>query len=249
MAKKRWREYVPVGRRVAHAAEAIAALRKRGATMSPVVTADRGRAIAHTFWGKAWCTNLERYSDFANRLPRGRSYVRSGAVVDLTIGAGTVAALVRGSDLYTVRVRIATLPPARWRALCADCAGEIDSLIALLEGELSPSVAQRICSERTGLFPAPSDITFDCSCPDWASMCKHVAAVLYGIGVRLDAQSDLLFTLRGVAQKDLIEGSSRQLHDRVAIVPPHRLLAEGDLSELFGIEIATDAPKQRKRGK
>ena len=204
--------YVPVGTRRARAARELAKLQKKGRKMSPVAIA--GRKIAGTFWGKAWCDNLERYSDYANRLPRGRTYVRNGSVVDLQVGAGCVTALVSGSTMYDVKVTVGPVGPARWRAICKDCSGAIDSLVELLQGRFSNGVMTRLCEEKTGLFPSPKDILFTCSCPDWASMCKHVAAVLYGIGARLDHEPELLFTLRKVDQQDLIANAgSRSLEE------------------------------------
>ena len=99
-----FRPYVTVGTRRAQAAREIAKLRKKGRQTSPVVI--EGRTIAVTFWGEAWCDNLERYSDFANRLPRGRTYVRNGSVVDLQVAPGNVTALVSGSTLYDVKVSV-----------------------------------------------------------------------------------------------------------------------------------------------
>jgi uncharacterized Zn finger protein len=161
---------------------------RKGGTLEPVRVA--GRAIAGTFWGKAWCDNMERYSDFANRLPRGRTYVRDGSVIDLRIAAGKVEAQVVGSDIYKTTVKISALPKARWKALGRDCACSIDSLVELLQGRLSRGVMARICRPETGLFPSPKEIAFACSCPDWAAMCKHVAAVLYGVGARLDQKPE-----------------------------------------------------------
>lgn len=244
MAKFDWKPYVPSAARRVRAARESASLRRQGRAPTPVVV--HGRTIVTTFWGKAWCANLERYSDYANRLPRGRAYLRSGAVVDLEVTPGEIAAVVSGSALYRVRIRIAAVSPARWRAICADCAGAIDSLIALLQGSLSVAVATRLCSERTGLFPAPHEMRFDCSCPDWASMCKHVAAVLYGVGVRLDEQPALLFALRGVDQQELVSAGGQELGLRAARLPAGRLLEDADLSALFGIEIADgDDPPRR----
>src|SRR5450432_937172 len=197
-----WKPYVPVATRRRQAEREAAKLTKKGQHTSPVVI--DGRKIAKTFWGKAWCDNLERYSDYANRLPRGRTYVRNGSVLDLQIAAGAVRAMVSGSDLYHIEVKVAAVPKARWTAVCGDCAGAIDSLVELLQGRFSQGVMTRICHEKTGLFPSPAEITFTCSCPDWASMCKHVAAVLYGIGARLDEMPDLLFALRKVDHQDLI---------------------------------------------
>src|SRR6184192_1517108 len=204
-----WRAYVRAAQRRRQAGRELGRLRKKGQAVSPVVI--EGRAIARTFWGKAWCDNLERYSDFANRLPRGRTYVRNGSVVDLQVAPGRVTALVVGSTMYDVKVTVGPVSRARWSAICKDCSGAIDSLVELLQGRFAKGVMTRLCEEKTGLFPSPSDILFTCSCPDWASMCKHVAAVLYGIGARLDHQPELLFTLRKVDQQDLIAKAGSDL--------------------------------------
>src|SRR5881409_3474830 len=189
-----WRAYVRAARRRRQAGRELGRLRKKGQAVSPVVI--EGRAIARTFWGKAWCDNLERYSDYSNRLPRGRAYVRNGSVMDLQIAPGEVQALVSGSRLYRTQVKVSAVPKGRWTAICTDCAGAIDSLVELLQGRFSKGVMERICQHGTGLFPSPGEIDLSCSCPDWASMCKHVAAVLYGIGGRLDSQPEVLFKLR-----------------------------------------------------
>jgi hypothetical protein len=217
-------------------------LLKRG-ELAPVVVA--GRTIAHTFWGAAWCTNLERYSDFANRLPRGRTYVRHRAVQHLEIAAGRVQALVRGSWLYEVSIAIAPIPKARWNAICRDSVGAIDSLIELLQGRFSTGVMERISRRDGGLFPAPREIQFGCSCPDWAHMCKHVAAVLYGVGARLDQSPELLFRLRQVDEGDLITraGGAAPLARRA--LAKEKLLSGADLSGLFGLQMATAGGRTR----
>ena len=229
--------YVSVNARRARAALELAELEREGRRVSPVAV--EGRKIASTFWGEAWCANLERYSDYANRLPRGRSYVRNGSVVDLQIAAGSVIALVSGSRMYEVRVSIAPVSQACWQAVCRDCSGAIDSLVELLQGRFSDAVMARLCEEKTGLFPAPREILFTCSCPDWASMCKHVAAVLYGIGARLDHQPEMLFTLRKVDQQDLIAGAGSNLAKISKTKAPStaKVLSDDNLAELFGIEI------------
>ncbi len=181
-----WRPYVSVAQRRSNAARELAKRQKKGQAVSPVIL--EGRKIATSFWGKAWCDNLEHYSDFANRLPRGRTYVRNGSVVDLQIAAGRIQALVSGSDIYEVVVKVTPVAKARWKSICEDCAGAIDSLVELLQGKFSKGVMERICRQNAGLFPSPREIALSCSCPDWASMCKHVAAVLYGIGSRFDRQ-------------------------------------------------------------
>jgi uncharacterized Zn finger protein len=226
-------------------------LRMEGRTLEPVEIA--GRAITRTFWGNAWCKNLERYGDFANRLPRGRSYVRNGLVLHLAIEPGTIAALVRGSSLYQTRVAIAPISRRPWKSICSDLAGSVDSLVELLQGRFSAAVMDRICREGTGLFPSPAEIAFDCSCPDSASMCKHVAAVLYGIGARLDQRPELLFTLRQVDAGDLIATADTGATLTRRAPRQDRLLVSANLSELFGLDIATEsgtrrrAPRRRRR--
>jgi uncharacterized Zn finger protein len=239
-----FRPYVPIGLRQLRARRAMERLRKQGHDIAPVVI--EGRAIAKTFWGESWCRNLERYSDYANRLPRGRTYVRNGSVVDLQIAAGEVNARVAGSELYTVRVSVSVLPKKRWAALCDDCAGGIDSLVELLQGRLSQGVMARICAEKTGLFPSPAEIRFGCSCPDWASMCKHVAAVLYGIGARLDLRPELLFVLRRVDHAELIGRAGKDLPFSRKAPASGRVLASQGLSELFAIELAEYKPPARR---
>ena len=236
-------DYLSVGARRAQAARELATLRKRGREASPIVI--EGRTIAATFWGKSWCDNLERYSDFANRLPRGRSYVRHGSVVDLQVAPGCVTALVSGSTMYDVKVTVAPVPRTHWSAICEDCAGAIDSLIELLQGRFSTGVMTRLCEEKRGLFPSPQDIIFTCSCPDWASMCKHVAAVLYGIGARLDQQPELLFTLRKVEQQDLIAKAGSDLSKTRKGPARAKVLESDDLAGMFGIDIAPTTPSQQ----
>ncbi len=179
-----WPEYVPVAERRKQADKEIASLRKKGRTITPVVI--DGRKITTTFWGKAWCDNLESYSDYATRLPRGRSYARNGSVVHLEIGAGKVEALVRGSSMYTVKLAVKALAQPRWNAVLDECAGQVTSLVELLEGKLSRGVMEIVTDTGRGIFPSPNEITLSCTCPDWATMCKHVAAAMYGVGARLD---------------------------------------------------------------
>ncbi len=231
-----WRPYVSAAERKRRAARELDKLRKKGRTISPVVI--EGRTIARTFWGKAWCDNLERYSDFASRLPRGRTYARNGSVIDLQIAPGQVTALVSGTEIYEVRIGIEAVPAPRWKAVCTDCAGAIDSLVELLQGKLSDRVMERICRAQTGLFPAPAEIELSCSCPDWATMCKHVAAVLYGVGARLDRQPELLFALRQVDQRALIARASRAAPLSKKAPSKARILATDDLAAMFGLDLA-----------
>jgi uncharacterized Zn finger protein len=234
-----WRPYVSAAQRRRQAASKMAKLKKDGHPISPVVV--EGRTIVKTFWGKAWCENLERYSDFENRLPRGRTYVRNGSVIDLQIAPGEITALVSGSDIYKVKVKVAPVAKSRWESICKDCAGAIDSLIELLQGRFSKAVMERVCRQKTGLFPAPDEIHLSCSCPDWAYMCKHVAAVLYGIGARLDQQPDLIFRLHNVDEHELIAGAGKALPQAGKAPAAGKVLEDQDLSALFGLDMAQGA--------
>jgi uncharacterized Zn finger protein len=245
MAWYEWRPYVPVGARRQNAAREIARLRKQGQPSAPVVI--QGRTIARSFWGKAWCDNLELYSDFANRLPRGRTYVRNGSVMHLELGPGTVKALVSGSALYRISIVIAPLPRPRWRALVRACAGKIGSLVELLQGKFSRAVMETLIRREAGLFPSAREITFECSCPDWAAMCKHVAATLYGVGARLDTEPELFFRLRRVDQLELLTAASSGASLAAQGGGTRKRIAETALAEVFGIELdvsakASDAP-------
>ena len=221
----------------------VAALKKRGKTVSSVQI--EGREIARSFWGKSWCLNLERYSDYESRLPRGRTYVRNGSVVDLQIDKGRLTALVAGSELYKISITIAPLAALRWKAICRDCAGSVDSLVELLQGRLAQGVMDRVCRKGDGLFPSPAEIKLSCSCLDWAEMCKHVAAVLYGVGARLDERPELLFVLRGVDQNELTAASQADLTLAQKAPEAAKRLDDDDVAALFGIEMAVEAAEAK----
>lgn len=223
-----------VGERLASAQAEAARLEKKGRKLSPVIIA--GNAIANTFWGKAWCKHLETWSDYETRLPRGRSYARNGSVIDLQLTPGVVTALVSGSSVYDVKIEMEPLALPRWKSLVAQCTGKIESVIELLSGQLSDAVMERLCDPQTGLFPASGQLEMSCSCPDSASLCKHLAAVLYGVGSRLDREPELLFVLRGVDKFDLIGQAAAG-----AIAQPTAAkdeLPRDLLAEIFGIELA-----------
>jgi uncharacterized Zn finger protein len=232
--------YVSVAERRKRAARKLARLRKQGYEPAPIVLERRG-AIASTFWGKAWCEHLETYADLASRLTRGRTYVRNGSVIDLQIAKGQVRALVSGSDVYDVTIAVAPLAAARWKAVRKECAGQIGTIVELLSGKLSSAVMEKLCHRERGLFPSGKQIEMRCSCPDGAWLCKHLAAVLYGIGARLDEAPELLFTLRGVDGAELVAAAG----DAGALVsaPGTRqdAIASGDLADIFGIELESVA--------
>ena len=237
MYYRRWYSPPTVGELRFRASERLRKLKKEGKEVVPVEPIS-GNRIAKTFWGKAWCENLLRYSDFENRMPRGRKYVRTGSVVHLAVEPGLVRALVNGTDLYEISVRIAALPEDRWKSVRTECAGEIGSLVELLSGRPPARVMEIVSRPGEGLFPSPDEIALDCSCPDWAEMCKHAAAAMYGIGVRLDHEPGQLFTLRGVSADDLVGAAL----EAAAAPPAGESLASEDLAALFGVEIETEPP-------
>ena len=238
MAWDSWKPYVPVARRRLQARRQMEALRKKGVDIQPIEI--EGRKIAKTFWGEAWCDHLESFSDFENRLPRGRTYVRNRSVCHLAIKKGKVEAIVSGSDIYNIRVRIKTLRANKWGVVKRRCSGQIGSLLELLRGDLSDNIMEVVTDRQNGLFPLPGEISFDCDCPDWALMCKHVAAVLYGVGARLDQDPALLFRLRGVNHDELIDVDAQVAVPAATRRGGAKRLASEDLGDVFGIDLATD---------
>ena len=234
----RWRPYVSAGQRRKRAADEIAELVKSGRVVRPVEI--KGRTIATTFWGQSWCKNLEAYSDYSNRLPRGRTYARNGSVIDLQIETSRVRALVSGSRFYEVEIDVRQLSKERWDTIKTQCAGKIDSMVELLRGSISKGVMQIVTRHGEGLFPSPGEISLSCSCPDWATMCKHVAAALYGVGARLDHEPEMLFALRGVEPAEMIAAALTDVH--TARRPgQRRILKADDVSSVFGIELDMEA--------
>ena len=229
-----WHRYVPVAARRAQAARAMQKLRKKGQHIEPIEI--EGRKIARTFWGQAWCEHLEKFSDYANRLPRGRTYVRNGSVCHLAISTGKVEAIVSGTELYNIKINISPLSKPKWKNVQQQCAGQIGTMLELLQGRFSTHVMAVVTDRSNGLFPDPKEITLNCDCPDWAMMCKHVAAALYGIGARLDNKPELLFRLRNVDQQALI-GAELALTSSSERKGKRRRLATQDLGAVFGIDI------------
>ncbi|HEY2149148.1 MAG TPA: SWIM zinc finger family protein [Pirellulales bacterium] len=243
-----WAPYVPVAVRRARAVTAAAKIaKKEKRELCPVKAV--GRKLCSSFWGQAWCENLERYSDFSNRLPRGRTYARNGSVVDLQIERGRVKALVSGSELYRISIDIKTLAKPAWKRIKQDCSQSIQSLFDLLQERFDRAVMERLTQPQSGLFPQPTEIEMDCSCPDYAGLCKHLAAVMYCIGARLDAAPELLFLLRDVDHLDLVgEAVAAENLETALAVSDSDSLSTSDLGQMFGIELETSlepAPEAR----
>ncbi len=232
MSRWGWSPYVPVAKRRAKAKKEMEKLRKKGACVLPVVI--QGRTIARSFWGKGWCDHLESFSDYENRLPRGRTYVRNGSVCHLDVAPGRIEAKVYGSEMYTVSIAVTKLDKGKWERIKEKCAGQVGSIIELLQGKLSSQVMGVVTEKHQGLFPLPGEIKLKCSCPDWATMCKHVAAALYGVGSRLDDDPNLLFLLRGVDPQELIAQGVVLPGDTGAEADT---LREDSLADIFGIEL------------
>ncbi len=237
--------YVPVAQRRARAEREMHKLRKKGKAIEPVQI--QGRSIARSFWGKGWCSHLEAFSDFANRLPRGRTYARNGSVCHLCIDSGQIEAIVSGSELYKVSISIKKLDSGKWKSIKSKCSGQVGSMLELLQGKLSHEVMNIVIHQHEGLFPLPGEISLSCSCPDWATMCKHVAAALYGVGNRLDAQPELLFRLRGVDASELISAEvSLPAQDGAE---REDSLQEDSLGDIFGIDMddtGLNPPEKKK---
>jgi uncharacterized Zn finger protein len=228
-----FRSYVSVAERRRKAEKAMAKLVKKGQKITPIKI--DGRLIATTFWGKSWCDHLESFSDYENRLPRGRTYVRNGSVVHLAVDEGKIEAMVQGSELYKVQINIKTVDDRKWRTILGSCSGQIDSVVELLQGRLSSGVMKTITDRKDGLFPQPKEISLNCSCPDSAVMCKHVAAVLYGVGARLDNEPELLFKLRSCDHLELINKANLKAPTKRS--GKASVLEGENLSDLFGIDV------------
>jgi uncharacterized Zn finger protein len=238
MGRYGWRPYVPVAVRRARDLKKMEKLKKKGHDIKPVQI--EGRKIARTFWGKSWCDHLESFSDYENRLPRGRTYVRNGSVCHLDIESGEISAMVGGSEIYKVKIAVKTLAPKKWKEVKNRCAGQIGSLLELLQGSLSNNVMSVVTNRAKGLFPLPGEISLKCSCPDWAVMCKHVAAALYGVGARLDQEPELLFLLRGVDHEELISAEADVAATALGTKGGRGRIADDALTDVFGIEMSED---------
>lgn len=231
--------YMSAAEKRAKAMREAGKLRKKGKHLSPIVI--EGRQIARTFWGKAWCDHIEQLSDFESRLAKGKSYARNGSVIHLEIKPGRVEAIVSGTSTYTISIGIDPLPAKQWKAIKTQCAGRVGSLVELLQGKLSAEVMRVLIDPETGMFPDADDFRLDCTCPDFARLCKHLAACLYGVGARLDDAPELLFTLRGVDHTELLDQAGSAAAT-LGANQPKGTIADQDLADIFGIELSLDPP-------
>ena len=243
-------KYVSVAEKKAKAAKKLKQLKKKMPGIKPVVI--EGTALACTWWGKSWNKNLERYADYSNRIGRGRSYVRHGAVLDLKIDSGKVTALVQGSTAkpYEVVIKISAINKANWKAIKKQCEGRLKSLQDLLAGKFPKALGDIFFIKEKGVFPSPQAISFDCSCPDWASMCKHVAATLYGIGARFDDDPALLFKLRGVNTGELIARAVQDKTERLLVKTTKKsakVIEGADLANMFGLDMDSKPDFAKKK--
>ena len=229
-----WWSYEDVKEQKKRLEREIAKRVKRGERFEVLSAPEGQKKLCTTLWGQAWCRNLESYQQYESRLPRGRSYLRQGKVYNLEITPGKLSAVVAGSELYDTSVSIKPLPDQQWQEIVQSSAGQVSSMLDLLSGKLGDGLMKVLTDPQDGLFPKPKEIRFDCSCPDYADMCKHVSAILYGVGVMLDSKPELLFTLRGVDQAELLaNASSITMGD----LDTGTELGETDLSALFGIDL------------
>lgn len=243
------RKYITVAEKKAKALKSIEKLKKKTSDLSPIILNER--TLAKTWWGKAWNDNLESYSDYSNRIGRGKSYVRNGAVLDLKITPGKIVALVQGSRAkpYKVEIGIEPLSDTTWKAITTACEGKIESLQELIDGKFPKVLAELFTVQGRGLFPAPSEISLNCNCPDWATMCKHVAAVLYGVGVRLDENPELFFSLRSVNIDELVSKAIAQNTETLlkkSDKKSKRIIKNDDISAMFGIDMDAQEEKPKK---
>lgn len=238
----RWAPYVSVAQRRANANLEASKLAKKGQTLRPIHI--KTRTIAKSFWGLAWCKNLEVYSDWANRMPRGRTYARNGSIIDLQIETGVISSMVSGSSLYEIKIKIDTLDAKKWKTIREDCSQQVGSLLDLMRGKLPDAVLTRLTDLKHGIFPSPKELKLQCSCPDYARMCKHIAATLYGVGYLLDTEPELFFKMRGVDQAELVSDamSTQSMTDAIGLDEQSDFAGE-DLGAIFGIDLAntTDA--------
>ncbi|KJJ83858.1 zinc finger SWIM domain-containing protein [Candidatus Omnitrophus magneticus] len=241
--------YVTLSEKLAKAERSLKQLKKKDPSITPLIVT--GTKIVKTWWGKSWIENLKNYADYSNRLGRGRSYIKNGFILDFKIKEGEITSLVQGTrrEPYEIRIKIEPLDNKTWDEIKKHCEGKIESLTELIEGEFPKDLAEIFTRKGQGLFPSPKEIKFGCSCLDWADMCKHVAASLYGVGVKLDTDPKLFFTLRKVEMNDLItealQNKSKNMLKK-ANKKTSRVIDDSAASKIFDINIDEEIVREIK---
>lgn len=230
--------YVSVAEKKQKAQRSLKKLQKQNPNIRPVII--ESAKIANSWWGISWCKNLERYADYLNRISRGKSYAKVGYIFDLQIEPGKITAIVGGSRSkpYNIEIKIDQLADEKWHSISERCSRQIDSITDLIAGKFPKELAGIFTEKGSGLFPSPKEIHFDCDCPDWADMCKHIASVLYGIGNRLDDDPLLFFAMRGLDMEALIKKSIEEKTKSMlanASVTSSRVMEDVDIEDLFGL--------------
>jgi uncharacterized Zn finger protein len=162
--------------------------------------------IGETWWSKRWIGVLESF-DMGARLSRGRSYARNGQVVSIDVQKGVVAAKVQGSQPkpYSIKIELKPLSEKDWDKVTDAMASQAVFAARLLAGEMPPNIEEAFGKANVSLFPtSEKDLITDCSCPDWANPCKHIAAVYYLLAERFDEDPFLIFKLRGRTREEII---------------------------------------------
>lgn len=210
-------------------------------SLEPIILAST--KLATSWWGKMWNTNLERYAEYSNRIGRGKTYVKNELVIDLQIEESKVFAYVQGKrrDPYQIAIYIDPTKPGLIEQIKEKCQGKLDTVEELLEGKFSKEISSIFMIQGAGLFPEPKEIKFRCSCPDYTSCCKHVSAVLYGIGSKLDVNPLLFFTLRGINLddflKDVIISKTENILDKGIKCKSKRIIDNANIEDLFDIDL------------
>jgi uncharacterized Zn finger protein len=169
--------------------------------------------FSRTWWGQRFLAALERFTDPA-RLRRGRSYASGGRILEYTVANGLVTARVRGSinpyfgvykePIYRITIQITPVSEANWTRAIARLASRADVVTRLLLSELPETIEEAFGELGLHLLPqSERDFTTECSCPDWANPCKHIAGVYYLLAASLDHDPFLLFELRGLSRSAL----------------------------------------------
>jgi uncharacterized Zn finger protein len=208
-----------------------------------VVTPSHRQALSDTPWGQAWNRHLMEHSHYASRMPRGRTLLRKGSVMDLDVSPGVITAIVAGTQVYDITIKVAPLDEDRWAAIQRACHGRIANVVDLLSGDVSPEVMRTVTHPEEGLFPQPSDLRCICRCPDESDLCEHSAAVLYAVGIHLDDHPSALFSLRHAAPDALVAQDTATAIAHLTAAPSDvsTTLARTDLADLFGIQLIDES--------